>query len=63
MLVTRKEKETNQQVLRRFNRLLQQDVKLQKVRDKRYFVKEPNRFTRLQSALRRELLRKNRQWY
>lgn len=63
MIVTRKEKETNQQVLRRFNRLAQQDTKLKKVRDRKYFAKAPNRFTRLQSALRKEQLRKSRQWY
>lgn len=63
MIVVRKEKETNQQVLRRFNRLTQQDQKLKKVRDRRNFLKEPNRFARLQSALRKEGLRKNKQWY
>jgi ribosomal protein S21 len=63
MIVVRKEKETNQQVLRRFNRLTQQDQKLKKVRDRRTFIKEPNRFARLQSALRKEGLRKTRLWY
>ncbi len=63
MIVTRKEKETNQQVLRRFNRLMQQDVKLKKVRDKKNFAKEPNRFARLQSALRKAQLRDEKQWY
>jgi ribosomal protein S21 len=63
MIVSRKEKETNQQVLRRFNRLLQQDPKLKKVRDRRFFLKDPNRFARMQSAIRKEQLRKTRQWY
>lgn len=63
MIVARKEKETNQQVLRRFNRLIQQDSKLKKVRDRKFFVKEPNRFARLQNALRKDVLRKTRQWY
>ena len=63
MIVSRKEKETNQQVLRRFNRLVQQDPKLKKVRDRKHFLKEPNRFARQQSAVRKEQLRKGRQWY
>lgn len=63
MLVVRKERETNQQVLRRFNRLTLQDRKLHKAREKQFFAKEPNRFARLQSALRRESLRRNRVWY
>lgn len=63
MIVSRKEKETNQQVLRRFNRLVQQDPKLKKLRDSKYFAKEPNRFARLQSAIRKEHLRKTRLWY
>lgn len=63
MIIIRKEKETNQQVLRRFNRLAQQDSKLKKVRDRRTFLKAPNRFARLQSALRKEQLRKTKQWY
>ena len=63
MIIIRKDKETNQQVLRRFNRLVQQDTKLQQVRDGKYFAKEPNRFERLQSAVRRDKLRKNKQWY
>ena len=63
MIVTRKEKETNQQVLRRFNRLTQQDPKLKKVREIKHFVKKPNRFARLRSAVRKDQLRKLRQWY
>lgn len=63
MIVTRKEKETNQQVLRRFNRLTQQDPKLKIVRDGKHFLKKPNRFARLQNALRKDILRKTRQWY
>lgn len=63
MIVSRKEKETNQQVLRRFNRLVQQDPKLKKVRDRKHFLKEPNRFARLRSAVRKEQLRKTRLWY
>lgn len=63
MIVSRKEKETNQQVLRRFNRIMQASNILQKVRDSREFIKEPNRFAIRQSALRREALRKTKQWY
>jgi len=63
MVITRKEKETNQQVLRRFNRLLQAHSKLKKVRDKMYFVKEPNRFARRTAAVRKQQLRDERQWY
>jgi ribosomal protein S21 len=63
MIVTRKEKETNQQVLRRFNRLTQQDPKLKKVRDLKYFLKEATRFARKRSAVRKEQLRKTRVWY
>jgi len=63
MLVVRKEKETNQQVLRRFNRIMQSMKVLQEARDKREFVKKPNRFAIRQSALRRENLRRTKQWY
>ena len=63
MIVTRKEKETNQQVLRRFNRVMQMLNVLTKVRDKQEFAKEPNRAARKSSAVRRESLRKNKQWY
>ena len=63
MIVLRKEKETNQQVLRRFNRIVQTSKWLQEARDKKEFAKEPNRFAIRQSALRRENLRKAKQWY
>lgn len=63
MIVTRKEKETNQQILRRFNRVMQNIKWLQEARDKREFAKKPNRFAIRQSALRRENLRKTKQWY
>ena len=63
MIVVRKEKETNQQVLRRFNRIMQNIKWLQEARDKKEFSKKPNRFAIKQSALRRENLRKNKQWY
>lgn len=63
MIVLRKERETNQQVLRRFNRLLQTHNLLKKVRDKQYFAKEANRFARKTAAVRRNQLRDERQWY
>lgn len=63
MIVTRKERETNQQVLRRFNRAAQADQLLKKARDSRHFVKEPNRFFRRMAALRKEMLRRTKQWY
>jgi ribosomal protein S21 len=63
MIVLRKERETNQQVLRRFNRLLQTHNLLKQVREKLYFVKEPNRFARKTAAVRRTQLRDERQWY
>lgn len=63
MIVTRKEKETNQQVLRRFNRVLQMKNSLQIARDNKNFVKEPTRFIIKQSAVRREKLRSTREWY
>lgn len=63
MIVVRKEKETNQQVLRRFNRLLQAHNLLRSVRDRQFFVKEPNRFARKTGAVRRSQLRDERQWY
>jgi ribosomal protein S21 len=63
MIVLRKDRETNQQVLRRFNRLLQAHSKLKKVRDKQYFAKEPNRFARKVAAVRKTQLRDERQWY
>lgn len=63
MIVVRKEKETNQQVLRRFNRMLQLLDWLQDARDKKEFAKKPNRAAVKRSALRRENLRKTKQWY
>ena len=63
MIVTRKEKETNQQVLRRFNRIIQMMKWLQDARDKKEFSKKPTRFVRKQSAVRREKLRATKQWY
>jgi hypothetical protein len=67
MIVLRKEKETNQQVLRRFNRLLQSVIQsvslLKQVRDRQYFAKEPNRFARKTAAVRKTQLRDERQWY
>ena len=63
MLVTRKEKETNQQVLRRFNRIVQMMNFLQDAREKKEFAKKPTRFVRKRSAVRREKLRSTRQWY
>ncbi len=63
MVVTRKEKETNQQVLRRFNRIMQGLKVFQDVREKKEFKREPNRFAIRTSALRRDSLRKARQWY
>ena len=63
MIVVRKEKETNQQVLRRFNRIIQSSKMLNKVRDNKEYVKEPNRSAIKRSALRRERIRRERQWY
>lgn len=63
MIVTRKEKETNQQVLRRFNRIMQSIKHLLEVREKKEFNKDPNRFARRQSAVRKEKMRRARQWY
>jgi ribosomal protein S21 len=63
MIVLRKEKETNQQVLRRFNRLLQAHNTLRKVRERQFFVKKPNRFALKTGAVRRSQLRDERQWY
>ena len=63
MIILRKDKETNQQVLRRFNRIMQTSKWLQIARDKKEFIKQPNRYAIKQSALRRENLRKTKQWY
>jgi hypothetical protein len=63
MLVVRKEKETNQQVLRRFNRIMLSLDNLNKARENKEFVKEPNRATRKRSAVRRDSLRRTKQWY
>lgn len=63
MIVTRKEKETNQQVLRRFNRAVLNTNFLQKARDLKEFMKSPNRHAIKRSAVRRESLRRTRQWY
>lgn len=63
MLVVRKEKETNQQVLRRFNRIMLALDTLNQAREKKEFVKDPTRATIKRSALRRESLRRSRSWY
>jgi ribosomal protein S21 len=63
MIVTRKEKETNQQVLRRFNRAVLNTNFLQKARDLKEYTKSPNRHAIQRSAVRRESLRRTRQWY
>ncbi len=63
MIVVRKEKETNQQVLRRFNRVMQGIKHLLEVRERREFAKDPNRFARRQSAVRKDKLRRTKQWY
>ena len=63
MLITRKEKETNQQVLRRFNRVMIALDVLTKAREKQEFVKDLNRATIKRSAQRRDMLRRTKQWY
>jgi ribosomal protein S21 len=63
MIVTRTERETNQQVLRRFNRLLQASDKLNQVRDRRHFAKKATRFSIKSNALRKAALRTAKQWY
>jgi ribosomal protein S21 len=63
MIAVRKEKETNQQVLRRFNRVMQSITHLEEIRAHREFVKEPNRAARRQSAVRKEKIRRGRQYY
>lgn len=63
MLITRKEKETNQQVLRRFNRVMIALDLLNKAREKQEFVKDLNRATIKRSAQRRDMLRRTKQWY
>ncbi len=63
MIVTRKERETNQQVIRRFNRAAQADQGLKKARDNKHFTKAPTRFARRMAALRKEVLRRTKQWY
>ena len=63
MLVVRKERETNQQVVRRFNRIMQMMKSLQEVRDNQEFNKKPSRAIRKAGAVRREKMRSTRQWY
>ena len=63
MLVVRKEKETNQQVLRRFNRIMLTLDTLNQARENKEFVKAPNRAEIKRGAQRRDLLRRTRQWY
>lgn len=63
MLITRKEKETNQQVLRRFNRIMLALDLLTKAREKQEFNKDLNRATIKRSAQRRDMLRRTKQWY
>ena len=63
IVVCKKEKETNQQVLRRFNRAILNSKILQEAREISEFAKAPNRSTIRRSALRREELRRKKQWY
>lgn len=63
MVIEKKERETNQQTLRRFNRFIQGSQLLQRARDLMEFKKDPNRAEVRKSAVRREKLRKARLWY
>lgn len=63
MIVTRKEKESNPQVLRRFNRIMQTIDMLQIARDRQEHKAKPNRAAILRSALRREKNRRTKLWY
>jgi ribosomal protein S21 len=63
MTVTRKEKETNQQVLRRFNRSIQQSDLLTEARERKNFVKPLNRFALKRDAVRKTRIRDEKQWY
>jgi len=63
MVITRKEKENNQQVLRRFNRTLLNLGLLNVAREKKEFTKDLSRATRKRAAVRRESIRRTRQWY
>lgn len=63
MVITRKEKENNQQVLRRFNRTILNLGLLNVAREKKEFAKELSRSTRKRAAVRREGIRRTRQWY
>ena len=63
MVITRKERETNQQVLRRFNRTLLNLGILNTARENKEFSKEDTRATRKRAAIRRDGLRRTKQWY
>ena len=63
MVITRKERETNQQVLRRFNRTILNLGILNTARDKKEFAKEETRATRKRAAIRRDGMRRTRLWY
>jgi ribosomal protein S21 len=57
IVVSRKEKETNHQVIRRFNRGTQQNKALKEVRDRQHFEKAMTRNARRRVAARRAALR------
>jgi ribosomal protein S21 len=63
MVVTRKNNETNQQLVRRFNRIMQILPTLQIAKDKREFVKPITRSLRKAAAVRRNHIRAARNWY
>lgn len=63
MHVERKEKEAAQQLVRRFNRLVQSADLIREVREGRYFARPVTRFMRKEAAKYREKVRRERSYY
>lgn len=61
--IERRPRETNQQLIRRFNSALLQDGALQEFKDRQYFVRQPSRNLRRQNSLRVAALAQKRQRY
>ena len=59
--VTKKESESNESMLRRFNRIVQQSGLLTQAKEKKYHKKEISRVKRRMSAIRKASRRELRQ--
>lgn len=63
MKAERKPRETNQQLIRRFNRDVLLDGRLVEFKERQFFVKEPSRNIKRSSAVRRAELSKQYRAY